>query len=81
MIPSSPFFSLPLIYLIVLNRIQLGTQVPSIWVPLEELWASVVRAQSAEIESDNWHAQLVLGLAKFTRNLVADVSNNQRNAL
>jgi len=61
-------------------RIQIGTQTPSIWVPLEELWTRVLRAQSAEIESDSWHAQLVLGLAKFTRNLVADVPNNQRNA-
>ena len=74
-------FPPPLIYLIVLNRIQIGTQVPSIWVPLKELWLSVARVQSAEVESDSWHTQLVLCVAKFTRNLVADVPNNQRNAL
>lgn len=61
-------------------RIQLGSQIPSIWKPLHEVWDTVTRAQSAGIGLDSHHAQLVLSLAKFTRNLVADVPFNQKNA-
>lgn len=64
-----------------MNRIQLGSQTPSIWKPLQDVWDSVTRAQSAGIALDNQHTQLVLSLAKFTRNLVADVPLNQKNAL
>lgn len=62
-------------------RIQLGSQPPSIWAPLHELWGAVARAQSAEIGLDSQHTPLVLSLARFTRNLVADVPFNQKNAL
>lgn len=63
------------------NSIRLGSEEPLIWVPLHELWKSVIRAQSAEGDFDSWHVQLVLSVAKFTRNLIADVPNNQKNAL
>ncbi|KAH9995595.1 spinocerebellar ataxia type 10 protein domain-containing protein [Russula vinacea] len=61
-------------------RIQLGSQSPSIWMPLYELWGSVTRAQSAGTDLDSQQTRLVLSLAKFTRNLVADVPLNQKNA-
>jgi ataxin-10 len=61
-------------------RIQLGSQPPSIWTPLYELWGSVTRAQSAGTDLDSQQTRLVLSLAKFTRNLVADVPLNQKNA-
>jgi hypothetical protein len=70
--------TVPLASLIGLNRIQLGSQPPSIWTPLHEVWGSVTRAQSAGIGLDR---QLILSLAKFTRNLIADVPFNQKNAL
>ena len=63
------------------NSIRVGSQEPLIWVPLHELWKSVIRAKSAESDSDSCHIQLVLSVAKFTRNLIADVPNNQKNAL
>ncbi|KAF8479771.1 spinocerebellar ataxia type 10 protein domain-containing protein, partial [Russula ochroleuca] len=53
---------------------------PSIWTPLYELWGSVTRAQSAGTDLDSQQTRLVLSLAKFTRNLVADVPLNQKNA-
>ena len=62
-------------------RIQLGSESPSIWTPLHELWGTVTRAQSAEIGLDGQHMLLVLSLAKFTRNIVAEVPPNQKNAL
>ncbi len=68
-------------YLIIVNRVRHGSQEPTIWVPLHELWNSLVRTQSAEIDSDSWHGPLVLSVARFTRNLIADVPNNQNNAL
>ncbi|KAF8498656.1 spinocerebellar ataxia type 10 protein domain-containing protein, partial [Russula emetica] len=58
----------------------LGSQTPSIWKPLHEVWDTVTRVQSAGIGLDSQHTQLVLSLAKFTRNLVADVPFNQKNA-
>ena len=64
-----------------MNSIQLGSQIPSIWKPLHEVWDSVTRVQSAGIGLDSHHTLLVLSLAKFTRNLVADVPFNQKNAL
>lgn len=67
--------------LIGVNRIQLGSQPPSIWTPLYELWGSVTRAQSAGTDLDSQQTPFVLSLAKFTRNLVADVPLNQKNAL
>ncbi|KAF8269834.1 spinocerebellar ataxia type 10 protein domain-containing protein [Lactarius quietus] len=50
-------------------RVQLGSQQPSIWAPLHELWSTLTHMQS--VGSD---------LAKFTRNLVADVPFNQKHA-
>jgi hypothetical protein len=73
--------SVPQTQLIGVNRIQLGSQIPSIWKPLHEVWDSVTLAQSAGIGLDSQHTYLVLSLAKFTRNLVADVPFNQKNAL
>lgn len=78
------FFRIPQTTLTIttpFNSIRLGSQEPLIWVPLHELWKSVTRAQSAESDSDSWHNQLVLSVAKFTRNLIAEVPNNQKNAL
>jgi hypothetical protein len=73
--------SVPQTQLTGLSRIQLGSQSPSIWKPLYEVWDSVTRKQSAGIGLDSQHTQLVLSLAKFTRNIVADVPFNQKNAL
>ena len=73
--------SVPQTQLTGVSRIQLGSQAPSIWKPLHEVWDSVTRVQSAGIGLDSQHTQLVLSLAKFTRNLVADVPFNQKNAL
>jgi len=67
--------------LISVNRVQLGSQQPSIWVPLRELWNELSRAQSAGIDTDGRSSQLLVSLAKFTRNLIADVPHNQKNAL
>jgi len=61
-------------------RVQLGSQQPSIWVPLHELWNEVTHAQSAGIDTDGQSSQLLVSLAKFTRNLIADVPDNQKNA-
>lgn len=65
-------------YLIRVHSIQLGTQHPSIWALLHELWDNLTIPQSA---GDNSDPQLVIGLARFTRNLIADVPFNQKNAL
>jgi hypothetical protein len=73
--------SVPQTQLTGVSRIQLGSQTPSIWKPLHDVWDSVTRKQSAGIGLDSQHAQLVLSLAKFTRNIVADVPFNQKNAL
>ena len=62
-------------------RIQLGSESPSIWAPLHEVWGGVTRTQSAETGLDGQHILLVLSLAKFTRNVVAEVPLNQKNAL
>ncbi|KAI9511595.1 spinocerebellar ataxia type 10 protein domain-containing protein [Russula earlei] len=61
-------------------RVQLGSQHPSIWPPLHELWNAIARAQSAGTDTDDQHSQLLISLAKFTRNLIADVPFNQKNA-
>ncbi|KAH9967286.1 spinocerebellar ataxia type 10 protein domain-containing protein [Russula dissimulans] len=61
-------------------RIQLGSQQPSIWAPLHELWNQVTHAQSAGVDTDDQSSQLLVKLAKFTRNLIADVPHNQKNA-
>jgi hypothetical protein len=64
-------------YLIRDRSIQLGSQYPSIWVPLHELWKHLTSAQSVE---NNLDPQLVISVARFTRNLIADVPFNQKNA-
>lgn len=64
-------------------RVQLGSQEPLIWAPLHELWSILTRIQSVGSESDSassQHIYLVVSLAKFTRNLIADVPYNQKNA-
>lgn len=62
---------------------QLGSQQPSIWAPFHELWGILTRIQSVGSESDgtSQHISLIVSLAKFTRNLVADVPFNQKHAL
>ncbi|KAN0137198.1 Spinocerebellar ataxia type 10 domain containing protein [Lactarius tabidus] len=64
-------------------RVQLGSQQPPIWAPLHEVWSTLTRIQSVGSESDSTssqHISLIVSLAKFTRNLVADVPFNQENA-
>ncbi|KAH9004705.1 spinocerebellar ataxia type 10 protein domain-containing protein [Lactarius hatsudake] len=64
-------------------RVQLGSQQPPIWAPLHELWNNLTRLQSVGSGSDHTpsqHIYLVVSLAKFTRNFVADVPFNQKNA-
>lgn len=54
------------------------------WAPLHELWGTLTRIQSVGSESDSTcsqHISLIVSLAKFTRNLVADVPFNQKHAL
>ncbi|KAH9993736.1 hypothetical protein BJV74DRAFT_884332 [Russula compacta] len=61
-------------------RVQIGSQHPSIWAPLHELWDNITRAHSTGIDLDGQQTRLVLSVAKFTRNLIADVPSNQKHA-
>ncbi|KAH9034665.1 spinocerebellar ataxia type 10 protein domain-containing protein [Lactarius hengduanensis] len=61
-------------------RVQLGSQQPPIWAPLHELWTRLQSVGSGSDHTPSQHIYLVVGLAKFTRNLVADVPFNQKNA-
>ncbi|KAH9066665.1 spinocerebellar ataxia type 10 protein domain-containing protein, partial [Lactarius vividus] len=61
----------------------LGSQQPPIWAPLHEVWSNLTRIQSVGSGSDNTssqHTYLVVSLARFTRNFVADVPFNQKSA-
>ena len=61
----------------------MGDQEPSIWPFLGQLWRDLSGSQAAA-DDDGRFAQntdLVLSLARFTRNLVADVRYNQQQAL
>ncbi|KAI0305904.1 spinocerebellar ataxia type 10 protein domain-containing protein [Multifurca ochricompacta] len=62
---------------------QIGSQNPSIWELLHELWNKIAHIHPVGDDLDtasSQHIQLVISLAKFTRNLIAEVPSNQKNA-
>ncbi|KAI0060979.1 hypothetical protein BV25DRAFT_1806517 [Artomyces pyxidatus] len=63
------------------HRIEMGCQYPSLWGPLQNLWNDVVRAQAAVPDADEPALRgVIVSLGKLTRNLAADVPNNQKHA-
>ncbi|KZT27840.1 hypothetical protein NEOLEDRAFT_1239988 [Neolentinus lepideus HHB14362 ss-1] len=58
-------------------RQSVGDEQPPIWAHLTQLWSTVA---SVLLADDDRLQDLCLSLAKFTRNLVANVSDNQNRA-
>ncbi|EPQ56458.1 hypothetical protein GLOTRDRAFT_138184 [Gloeophyllum trabeum ATCC 11539] len=59
-------------------RQRMGAEEPSIWTPLRDSWSALANAQLGD-NGERIHG-LRLNLAKFTRNLAAEVPLNQRKA-
>jgi len=68
---------------IFIRSVRMGDQEPSIWLFLGQLWRDLSDAQATADEDGRFaqNTDLVLSLARFTRNLVADVRHNQQQAL
>ncbi|KAG1746702.1 spinocerebellar ataxia type 10 protein domain-containing protein [Suillus paluster] len=60
-------------------RIRMGSDGPSIWPSLQQLWNFLADYPSADADVPALRI-LVISVARFTRNLVASVAENQRNA-
>jgi len=83
---TTPF---PLYPLIVFHSVTLGLD-STIWQPLDKVWKGLARAHSTFWEADEDDGKsprqsalvmLCATMAKFTRNLVAGVPDNQSRAL
>ncbi|KAG1741090.1 spinocerebellar ataxia type 10 protein domain-containing protein [Suillus lakei] len=60
-------------------RIRMGSDNPSIWPSLQQLWNFLADYPSADADVAELRI-LVVSVARFTRNLVAGVAMNQQNA-
>ncbi|KAG0709195.1 spinocerebellar ataxia type 10 protein domain-containing protein [Suillus ampliporus] len=60
-------------------RIRMGSDGPSIWPSLQQLWNFLADYPSADADVPALRI-LVVSVARFTRNLVAGVAKNQQNA-
>lgn len=58
----------------------MGASNSSVWPNLRALWNSIVQKRTEE-KDKGAHRRLCVALAKFTRNLVAGVQENQDMAL
>jgi ataxin-10 len=61
-------------------RIRMGSENPSIWLSLQQLWDFLADYPSADADVAELRT-LVISVARFTRNIVAGVAVNQQNAL
>lgn len=60
-------------------RIRMGSENPSIWPSLQQLWNFLADYPSADADVAELRI-LVISVARFTRNIVAGVAANQQNA-
>lgn len=60
-------------------RIRMGSENPSIWLSLQQLWDFLADYPSADADVAELRT-LVISVARFTRNIVAGVAVNQQNA-
>ncbi|KAG1750046.1 spinocerebellar ataxia type 10 protein domain-containing protein [Suillus occidentalis] len=60
-------------------RIRVGSENPSIWPSLQQLWNFLADYPSADADVAELRT-LVISVARFTRNIVAGVAVNQQNA-
>ncbi|KAG1831254.1 spinocerebellar ataxia type 10 protein domain-containing protein [Suillus variegatus] len=60
-------------------RIRMGSENPSIWLSLQQLWDLLAEYPSADADVAELRV-LVISVARFTRNIVAGVAANQQNA-